>query len=40
MLSSQIDTKSLELIIYHQLNNIKLSFYAIRTYSLRYMLYF
>ena len=28
MLSIQIDTKSLELVIYHQLNNIKLSFFA------------
>ena len=30
MLSIQIDAKSLELIIYHQFNNIKLSFFAIR----------
>ena len=28
MLSIQIDTKSLELVIYYQLNNIKLSFFA------------
>ena len=28
MLSIQIDTKSLELVIYHQFNNIKLSFFA------------
>ena len=28
MLSNQIDTKSLELVIYHQFNNIKLSFFA------------
>ena len=28
MLSIQIDTKNLELIIYHQFNNIKLSFFA------------
>ena len=28
MLSIQIDTKSLELLIYHQFNNIKLSFFA------------
>ena len=27
MLSIQIDTKSLELVIYHQFNNIKLSFF-------------
>ena len=29
MLSIQIDTKSLELVICHQFNNIKLSFFAI-----------
>ena len=28
MLSIQIDTKSFELVIYHQFNNIKLSFFA------------
>ena len=28
MLSIQIDTKSLELVIYHQFNNIKLSLFA------------
>ena len=28
MLNIQIDTKSLEPIIYHQFNNIKLSFFA------------
>ena len=28
MLSVQIDTKSLELVIYHQFNNIKLSLFA------------
>ena len=28
MLIFQIDTKSLELVIYHQFNNIKLSFFA------------
>ena len=28
MFSIQIDTKSLELAIYHQFNNIKLSFFA------------
>ena len=28
MLSIQIDTKNLELVIYHQFNNIKLSFFA------------
>ena len=28
MLSIQIDTKSLDLVIYHQFNNIKLSFFA------------
>ena len=28
MLSIQIDTKSLERVIYHQFNNIKLSFFA------------
>ena len=28
MLSIQIDTKGLELVIYHQFNNIKLSFFA------------
>ena len=28
MLSIQIDTKSLELVIYRQFNNIKLSFFA------------
>ena len=28
MLSIQIDTKSLELVIYHQFDNIKLSFFA------------
>ena len=28
MLSIQIDTKSITLVIHHQLNNIKLSFFA------------
>ena len=28
MLSNQIDIKSLELVIYHKFNNIKLSFFA------------
>ena len=28
MLIIQIDTKSLELVIYHKFNNIKLSFFA------------
>ena len=28
MLSIQIETKSLKLVIYHQFNNIKLSFFA------------